>query len=153
MFLLKSWMSPSNCMIYLSAQVKRFWNVVKWPSPSLVFENPAMSILISELEKLRFFSFLNFRELVPSLTSYSPRICVFCPEGCADFCNSHRRADRTSQARQTSAARQFEVILDWQPAHVSLGQTTSLHTTFPPQLATEAEEHPMLTRGGEPCLL
>lgn len=55
MFLLKSWMNPSNCMIYLSAQVKRFWNVVKWHSPFLIFENPAMSILINELEKLCFF--------------------------------------------------------------------------------------------------
>lgn len=60
MFLLKSWMSPSNCMIYLSAQVKRFWNVVKWRSRFLVFANPAMSILINELEKLCFFFLFSF---------------------------------------------------------------------------------------------
>lgn len=53
-FSLKSWMSPSNCMIYLSAQVKRFCNVVKWHSPFLVSANTAMSILINELEKLCF---------------------------------------------------------------------------------------------------
>ena len=28
-----------------------------------------------------FFSFHNFRELVPTLISYFPQICIFCPKG------------------------------------------------------------------------
>ena len=80
-FLLKSWMSPSQCMIYLSAQLKRFGDVVKRHGPFSLFANSGMSILINELEKLCFFLFYNFRELVPTLTSYFPQICIFCPKG------------------------------------------------------------------------
>ena len=61
-----------------------------------------MSILMEELEKLNFLPpslppFLPL-ELVHSLNTSYPRICIFCPEGCADFCNSQRYADRTSPA-------------------------------------------------------
>ena len=31
--------------------------------------------------KIMFFSFYNFKELVPTLTSYFPQICIFCPKG------------------------------------------------------------------------
>ena len=45
-------------MIYLSAQLKRFGDVVKWHGPFLLFANSGMSILIKELEKLCFFLFI-----------------------------------------------------------------------------------------------
>lgn len=147
---LRSWMSPSHGMIYLSAQVKRLWNVVKRYSPFLVSANPGMSILINKLEKSCFFlfsSFGNFRELVHSLSSYFPPTCIFCPEGCADFCNPHRNAG--GHCKPDSSLLQ---VAGRDPGQWERTDDQAANNT-PLTLGHRGLAMLTLTRSGEPCFL